>query len=365
MSKYGPDYRLLWPVTLFQEEARRIAEIEDVLDRSEQAHWLVSDAFAGTGPIRDVNATLQHNVFEPETYQATRKLLRKLADDAPSFPNEPRQYWRQRRQPEVLPQQLSLVDLQSAWLDIVKTMDADGYLDAAEQSPCADGASEDERNDKLGRRLSEQVGLSVSWPLEGPPGGWPAEDFFTLVEVLHDLIERPVRRWYHDFDQSMHALSFAARPGRVLYRWRVNQALDRSAVHLRLAEEGLDEGLLVHASRDGRDNLVARVVERAESPSSDPVVRAVMQFRDRNADRLQKRSACILLAHELEQVRARVKERLLTKDEGMLFQIANQFAIRHQKADQHSDYDDAYLDWVFWTYLATIELMHTLAGRTE
>ena len=136
MSKYGPDYRLLWSVTLFQEEARRIAEIEDVLDRSEQAHWLVSDAFAGTGPIRDLNPTLQHNVFEPETYQATRKLLRKLADDAPSFPNEPRQYWRQRRQPEVLPQQLSLVDLQSAWLDIVKTMDADGYLDAAEQSPC-------------------------------------------------------------------------------------------------------------------------------------------------------------------------------------------------------------------------------------
>ena len=150
-------------------------------------------AFAGTGPIRDVNATLQPNVFEPETYQATRKLLRKLADDAPSFPNEPRQYWRQRRQPEVLPQQLSLVDLQSAWLDIVKTMDADGYLDAAEQSPCADGASEDEIRDML---EAADLPLSGQTILFDGRTGEPFDQDVTVGMIymlkLHHLVDNKI-----------------------------------------------------------------------------------------------------------------------------------------------------------------------------
>jgi hypothetical protein len=30
-----------------------------------------------------------------------------------------------------------------------------------------------------------------------------------------------------------------------------------------------------------------------------------------------------------------------------LFHIANEFAIRHQRSHQHSDYDPALLDWIF------------------
>jgi hypothetical protein len=32
------------------------------------------------------------------------------------------------------------------------------------------------------------------------------------------------------------------------------------------------------------------------------------------------------------------------------------FHVRHQDANQKRDYDDFYLDWIFWPYLATIEL---------
>ncbi|MFF0609333.1 hypothetical protein ACFYUD_11735 [Nocardia tengchongensis] len=32
------------------------------------------------------------------------------------------------------------------------------------------------------------------------------------------------------------------------------------------------------------------------------------------------------------------------------------FHIRHQKADERRDYDEFYLDWIFWVYLAGIEL---------
>lgn len=86
-------------------------------------------------------------------------------------------------------------------------------------------------------------------------------------------------------------------------------------------------------------------------------------FRRRGATRHDKRSAVVLLAGVLETHRSLLDEELLSKDEGALFGIANKFAIRHQRADQRPDYDDAYLDWIFWWYLATVALVKELLGR--
>lgn len=90
---------------------------------------------------------------------------------------------------------------------------------------------------------------------------------------------------------------------------------------------------------------------------------ATALFRSRTATREDKRSACIALAGVLESRRSLLKTNLLSGDEGALFQIANQFDIRHRKADQHPDYDDAYLDWLFWWYLATVDLTDRLIAR--
>ena len=54
---------------------------------------------------------------------------------------------------------------------------------------------------------------------------------------------------------------------------------------------------------------------------------------------------------------------MLSGDEGALFEIANRYSIRHQRADQRPDYDDAYLDWIFWWYLATVDLVKQLLAR--
>ena len=50
-----------------------------------------------------------------------------------------------------------------------------------------------------------------------------------------------------------------------------------------------------------------------------------------------KRSAVVALAGILEERRSLLADELLTKDEGALFQIANKFGIRHQRADQRDD----------------------------
>ena len=95
------------------------------------------------------------------------------------------------------------------------------------------------------------------------------------------------------------------------------------------------------------------------------VEHAVALFRARAAGREDKRSAVMALARILEDRRALLKVELLNKDEGALFTIANGFDVRHRRADQRGDYAEAYLDWIFWWYLATLELTDRLLHRQD
>jgi hypothetical protein len=58
-----------------------------------------------------------------------------------------------------------------------------------------------------------------------------------------------------------------------------------------------------------------------------------------------------------------LEQHLVRGDEGPLFDIANRFAIRHHRDDQMYGYDEAFLDWIFWWYLATVELTDRLIAR--
>lgn len=65
----------------------------------------------------------------------------------------------------------------------------------------------------------------------------------------------------------------------------------------------------------------------------------------------------------LERRRDQVKAELFAKDEGALFQIANTFDLQHRDPRQEGDYDEAFLHWVLWWYLGTVELMDQMLAR--
>lgn len=52
-----------------------------------------------------------------------------------------------------------------------------------------------------------------------------------------------------------------------------------------------------------------------------------------------------------------MKDLVASKDERDLFNIANNFGLRHQNALQREDYDPLWLNWIFYNYLATIHLV--------
>ncbi|WP_143532064.1 hypothetical protein [Saccharothrix sp. ALI-22-I] len=122
---------------------------------------------------------------------------------------------------------------------------------------------------------------------------------------------------------------------------------------------------MVTTTGDTRSELVDALVVADASDTGDQIRHAVALFRARGADRHQKRSAVVVLARVLESRRNLLRAELLSKDEDALFMIANKFDIRHQNESQKSDYDEAFLDWMFWWYLATIELTDRLALRGQ
>ena len=75
------------------------------------------------------------------------------------------------------------------------------------------------------------------------------------------------------------------------------------------------------------------------------------------------RSAIVTLAGVLEANRKLLKTELLTADESALFQIANTFDLRHRNADQRTDVDPIFLEWIFHTFLATAGLVGRLQRR--
>lgn len=112
----------------------------------------------------------------------------------------------------------------------------------------------------------------------------------------------------------------------------------------------------------GLDDLVVELadVSATDEPS---IPHAIGLFRRHGATREDRRSAVRELADVLEAHRQLLKDELLTKDEGALFQIANQFDIRHRGAAQRRNYPDEYLDWIFHWYLATVDLIRRIGQR--
>ena len=66
----------------------------------------------------------------------------------------------------------------------------------------------------------------------------------------------------------------------------------------------------------------------------------------------------------LEKLRPEIKEEMLSKDEGALFNIANNFTIRHLNEQQKGEYDSTiWHQWMFYVNLSTIHVITRLVNR--
>lgn len=385
-----PDFQLVWPRALFRRVAADLLNTRDQPDWDECCELLLTDAFAGgssSGPasdLRDITRQANERSVRAQNWGTTPRFtrtaspvltpgqayLRQLMSIADQLHEDPprRAYWKDRRasaQVESDAQLLSTAQLAHEFVRLVAELDEPlKYFDRYFETDCVDCPRGDGPSLLMERELRE----NDLWPLDAARLSADEDLLYSVIEWLHDHTARPSSPGtFHSYAEcGWHRSGFDVDTGRSVYRWRVNKLLSRSNSGLRLADNGEDIGRLVAATDQGRTELVTAVTSRSDSGPDDQVRHAVALFRSRAADRHHKRSAVVELAHVLEERRHTVLETALPKkDRGALFQIANEFNIRHQDAKQKSDYDDFYLDWVFWLFLSTVELTSRILDESK
>lgn len=202
-----------------------------------------------------------------------------------------------------------------------------------------------------------------AWPYWEHGERWDSDTLFDMVEALHDLISKPIEGHYHSYsDCGWHYSKFNRSEGQAAYRSEMNAVL-------RLGDPGFQ--------LDGLGQIIERGPEEFQTLLDAPVPAgtehdlitaridaAVKRFRSRGASLDDRRHAVRDLADVLEALRPDIKEHMLSKDEGALFDIANNFALRHHTRRQRGDYDKVtWLRWTFYVYLATIHAVLRVRSR--
>lgn len=388
------DLRLRWPAALVLGVLAR--SVHSARDSLALEHLLWESCLNSAGrrlsasdgfPPPVLASLWSRNVFDEEDVSRERELdfdrfvhtfRRALSQDAIPAYVQPQYYRSRARGTLARPEALQGKAMVRELLNVLGELDHDGYFDDAFGSSCCDARID--RQQAARDQITERLGVVASWAWPPGPNDYdsalvdiPLEHkgdlvlghAFDLLEVCHDLVARPSRRSWHDYGEEWDYLDFDRPAGQLVYRWRINAVLDRSDLHLRIAGAGLDTGRLVQTPGDPRSELGEHALAATPPEHVERVSHAITKFRGREATREDKRDAIKALGDVLEHQRPEVRKILGKKDEGALFNILNEYDIRHHNSAQYSEYDEDFLDWIFWTLLASLDFMSNRLARNE
>lgn len=262
--------------------------------------------------------------------------------------------------------QLSLQTLLELFKDTFLEFEEDGYFQEHFGYTCVDAG---EIPGKLGRNVGIRVSRVIRkpnvWPVVKFYNGYSEDDLFDIVEFLYDHISKPVDGWEHTYgDCGWHYTTFDATSGQSAFRQVINELLHDYGAGFELSEHGEIRTLPEH----GLETLLEAGLPQYDPDNVEAIVaKAVEKFRRRKSSVEDRKDAVRDLAGVLEYLRPKAKEVLLKSDEADLFNIANNFGVRHHNESQKTDYDRAiWYSWMFYYYLATIHaVVHLIKKKND
>lgn len=202
------------------------------------------------------------------------------------------------------------------------------------------------------------------WPIIDNCKDYSEDDLFDVIEFIFDSISKPIDGYFHSFSScGMHYDTFDKEIGQREYRKEINEIL-------RDYNEGYElspEGEILIKGQPGQELLFKAAVPTEDSENVQTRVQlAIQKFRRYKSTLDDRRDAIRDLADVLEYLRPKIKTVLSKKDESDLFNIINNFGIRHHNERQQTDYDKSiWLSWMFYYYLATIHAVLRLIKKEE
>ncbi|AMQ75639.1 MULTISPECIES: hypothetical protein [Bacillus amyloliquefaciens group] len=200
--------------------------------------------------------------------------------------------------------------------------------------------------------LYKQLGKRELAPID-LNNAYNEEDIFDLIELFYDYVSMPIIP-KSKYDQAA---------GQLKYRDEMNFILNNYGQGFELTQEGYIRELI----DNGLENLIDSQYEFDDDKDSEEVVkRATKKFFHYNADDTDKKSAILEIAGLLENLRESNKLHLAKKDESDLFNLLNNFNLRHNNPNQQTKYEKSiFYPWVFFNLLSALDAALKLLNRQD
>lgn len=199
------------------------------------------------------------------------------------------------------------------------------------------------------------------WPIQNRYTEYTEDDLFDIIELLYDHVSKPVDGWYHPYnDCGMHWKTFDRESGQNEFILEINNLLADYGNY-----ELSSRGEIYNPPFPGTEKLFEAIPFSFDQQEiGESVIDAIRLFRYHGSTLEDKKKAVRELADVLESFRPEIRKVLTKADDSDLFNIANNFEIRHRNAQQKAKYDKKiWLDWMFYFYLATIHAVTRLLNK--
>lgn len=257
---------------------------------------------------------------------------------------------------------INLEVLKKLFLITYNKLYKDGYFQKYFGIDCEDSFIEGE----LGYDISAMIFVNLRkdnlFPVHEKLSSYSEDDLFDMIEFLHDHTSKGLTGHYHQWNNcGYHYEEFNDQEGQKHFRETLNPILKEYLDGFEIS----DSGELLRLSENGLTNLFdADIPSKDNENVKDKIDSAILKFRRFRSTLDDRKEAIRELADVLEFLRPEIKKHLNKKDENDIFNIANNFGIRHHNKDQQNDYDKPiWYSWMFYYYLATIHTVLRISKK--
>ena len=205
-----------------------------------------------------------------------------------------------------------------------------------------------------------ELGMRGIWPIEKNIENYDEPTLFTVIEFLYDYVSEPTDEWYYDdYVCGWHSSECDREKGREKYRTKINEVLKDYDTGYELSSDGE----ILEIAPTGLETVFGEIVQTDDPDKIDTRRQnAISKYMGYGATISDKKEAIRELADVLEFLK-KSGIRLQKKDESDLFRIINNFDIRHHNKSQQGEYDkEIWYDWMFYTFLSSINVLLKLKG---
>ena len=264
-------------------------------------------------------------------------------------------YYSQRKGTNPNLRGLPLADVIDLFVQVFEQLQDEGFFSEAFGFSCTD------IDHIAGKIVAVELEILLTvkkkrlWPLQAHKHEYSEDDFFDVVEFLFQHVSKPVDGTFHSHDGcGMHWETFNQSEGRAIFRDRINLVLSNYAKRFELAITGE----VLHRPKQGFEPIFDADIPSKDTNVVDRINAAVIRYRRHGSTIDDRRQAVHDLTGVFEYLRPKVKTVLTSADESDLFNIANNFGVRHHNDKQKTAYDTSlWLSWMFYFYLATIHVV--------